>query len=139
MVDANIFFCRAMQLRNQLHSYNPLKWILRGHQQRSSLAGTEIDEGELFELDGEARHYLLKQSRVGRLIRGMKQSQQPRAPAHRAAGRIDAMLPVVLHVTIALASTLGHRLAHKSAQISDQQGNCARGALLARLFSPPAA
>src|SRR5260370_40910321 len=67
---ANVLLRRAMQFRNQLHSYNPLQWILRSHQQRSSLAGTEIDKGEFIELDGEPPHYLLKQTPAGRLIRG---------------------------------------------------------------------
>jgi len=72
-------------------------------------------------------------------VRPLPESQQPRAPARRAAGRVDAILPVVLDVAIALAAMLGHRLAHKTPQISDQQGSCTRGALLARLFAPPAA
>src|ERR1035437_7094360 len=139
MVRANILLCRAMQFGNQLHSYNPPKWILRSQQLRSSLAGTEIDEGEFIELDGQTRHHLPKQCRIGRLIGRMKHSQQPRAPSHRAAGRVDAMLPVVLHVAVALPPALGRRLAHKAPQIAYQQRSRAGSALLPRLLAPPAA
>src|SRR5208282_6635624 len=76
VVQANVLFRRAMQLRKQLHSYYFLKRILRSHQQRASLAGTEIDERESIELDGQACHHLPKQLRIGWLIRRMKQSQQ---------------------------------------------------------------
>src|SRR5712692_11257989 len=69
---------------------------------------------ELIERDGQARHHLLKQSRFARLIGGMKQSQQPRAPAQRAAGRVDALLPVVVHVAIALPPALGPTPAQRS-------------------------
>jgi len=113
--------------------------MLRSHQQRAPLAGTKIEKGKLIELDGQARHHLPKQSRLGRLIRRKKQSQQPRSPAHRATGRVDTMLPVVLHVAIALPPTLGRRLARKAPKVTRQGSTRANYALLPRLLAPPSA
>src|ERR1035438_7136441 len=69
----------------------------------------------------------------------MKYAQKPAPPAHRAAGRIHPLLPVVIHVAIALPALRRSRLAHKSPQLPQQKGTRADRAPGLRLLAPPVA
>src|SRR5882724_5885519 len=56
----------------------------------------------------------------------MKDSQQTITPTDGCAGRVDAMIPVVLDISVTASTLLGHRLKDESPQLREQnlQGRC---------------
>src|ERR1700692_1460928 len=107
LIRPDISFCDAMQFFYQFHSHDLPKRILRSQQQGSPLARTEIHESKLIEFRRQVRHHLVEQARFGGLIRRMKQAKQSLPPSHRSAGGVDPLIPLSVHMAIALPSLFG--------------------------------
>src|SRR5262249_30052018 len=99
-----------MQLRQYLYADNSSKRILRCHQQCSSLARTKIHECELVKVGRQGSHDLAKFRGIGWLIWRKENAQQALAPTDSPACRVYTVVPVVFHVTVAAATSLGSRV-----------------------------
>ena len=100
-----------MKRRQQFDADDPAEGIIGGHQQGSAFAGAEVDESEVVEVEAglgrEEGHHFVEQSRFGRLIGRVKNSEETVAPADGGAGGVDAEIPVVVDIAITLAAAWG--------------------------------
>src|ERR1700676_676444 len=51
LVLPQVLLCDVMQGQKEFHSNDPAEGIVRCHQERTSFSGTEIDEGEVAEVE----------------------------------------------------------------------------------------
>ena len=102
-----------MQSGKQFYANDAAERIVRGHQKHAPFARAHIDEGKFLKINFQARHHLLEKRGLGGLVAGVKLSQQTLAPAHGGAGGVDAMVPVIFRIAIALAALRGHGLPQK--------------------------
>src|ERR1700722_1855936 len=132
-----------MQRRKQLHAHHAAEGIIRRHQQRASLAGTEIDEGKVFEVYARlllqrAEHFV-KQRRFGGLVRRSENPEQPVVPADRCAGGVDPMIPVIVCIAVALAQARARRVANEFPQSTEQLTARSPAPVTSGGIAPPAA
>ena len=139
LVLAQVFLRDAIQFRQQLHAHNPGEGIFGRHQQRSSFARSQIDEGETGEVGPQSGKHFVKQRWLGGLIGRVEYTQQAVAPADRCAGGIDSMIPVVLNITIAPASLLGRRIAQETPDLSEEDFESRNASLPGSILIPPVA
>src|SRR5580704_294232 len=121
---ADVLLSSPMQRRQKLHSHNAAKGIVRSHQQRSSFPRSQIDEDEVMKVGTalltQRPNHFVEQGSFRRLIRRVEDSQQAVAPAYCRARRVDAMLPIIVSVAVALASPLRSGVARELPQRSQQ-------------------
>ncbi len=69
LVFADVFLSHAMQFRQKFDSDDAAERVVGGHEQSSSLARADVDEGEITEVEVQACQHFVKQRRIGRLVR----------------------------------------------------------------------
>ena len=113
-----ILSCAAsIQRRQQFHAHDAAKGIIGSHQQRPSFARAEIDEDEFAKIEARLLRYRPRSFRGTERIPSVdtasgKIPASDRANPRRARG-VDAMLPIVFRIAIALPSPLRSRVANK--------------------------
>src|SRR5882757_2740579 len=99
-----------MQCRQKFNAHDAAKGIIRRHQQRASFARAEIDEDEVAKvgvsLFTQSFEHLVKQASFCRLIRRVEDSEKAIAPTYSGAGGVDAVIPIVVSIAVALTPPL---------------------------------
>src|ERR1022692_235400 len=137
-----ILLSSSVQRGQKLHTQDTAKGIVRCHQESSSFARSQIDEDEV----SKVRMILLSQGlehfaeKIGfrGLIRRVKNSKQAVAPADRRAGGVDALLPIVFSVAVALAPVLRSGVASELPQRNQQSAGGCETAFAPSHVIPPA-
>src|ERR1700690_1289733 len=80
--------------------------------------------------------HLVKQRRLSGLIRRVEQTEQPIAPADGRAGRVDAVVPVVLGIAVTLSQARRCGVAHKFPQSRQQPKGRGEPTLACRSIAP---
>lgn len=76
---------------------------------------------------------------VGRnwLVNGIEESEQSRPPRQSSAGCVDAMLPVVVYVSVALTAPIGKGITEELVKDRQEAMNRRQSADLLALLTPP--
>src|SRR6185437_7979583 len=125
-----------MQGGEKLYANNTVEWIVRGHQKHASFARAHIDEGKFLKINLQAGHHLREKSGLGGLVTGMKLSQQALAPAHGRTGGVDAVVPVIFRIAIALAALRGHGLPEKFSDAAEETPGSRPGSIARPVLFP---
>ena len=82
-------------------------------------------------------HHFVKHRGLGRLIGRMENAEQPIAPSDGCARWFDAVIPIVLDITVAATALLGRRVAKKSPEFRWKFASSCHHAYLGNVLSPP--
>src|SRR5262249_37804399 len=87
----------------------------------------------------ERLQHLAEQVRLCWLIGRMKYAEQPISPRDGSAGRIDAVVPIVVCVAVALPQSFGRGIAGEIPQRRSQGSGGAKATMPRSFLRPPAA
>ena len=87
--------------------------------------------------DWIGRENLVKKRGLGGLVRGKEHAGEAILPRHSGSGRIDAMVPIEIDVSVALPLAIGHGLAYELAKLQRKLACSSSQSLPLRVLLPP--
>src|SRR6202021_498909 len=135
-----------VQRRQKFYTNDAPKRIVGGHQQRTSFTRAQVDEGIIAEVETvlvarrallQSVEHLVKCCRLCGLVRRMEHAQQPVAPSHGAASSVDAVIPVVVGIAVALPQTLRSGIARELPPHSEESAGRGEVSLVGGSIPPP--
>jgi hypothetical protein len=116
-----------MERGEKFDAHDAVEGVVGGEEESATFAGSDVEEGEAGEVDGELAEHVAEEIGVGGLIPAASSGAGQAGPCGEIGGRgVYSLLEVVVKVTEAGAAALGSGIAEEIPEVGEESAERAR-------------